>query len=482
MAECHAFDFETSAAMGALQQLAIQRFSAPRDESVERFGEFEAQLLGALMSLGRELLAADLQRLDVDVPGIVVEGERFRRCGRTTGRYETLLGRVCVKRWTYRERGGHGGRTVCPLEMSIGMVGGRWTPAAARLACDFVAAAPGEEAARLLGSVGTMEPSASHLDRLVKTVGGVWESNREDFENDVRQAEAHSDALPDAETVATIVVSIDGIMVPMKDAPRTPGAGKRDQGPKGHKEASSATLTLLGNSGNRLHTIYLGRMPESKKVTLQAQLTAELAALLKLYPDAAVQAVADGADDIWRIICEVEADTGCNIERTLDFYHAFENVAEALRAYAHDHHQAADDIAYWRKTLRDHKEGPDRLLRALKYRLKKARNSAQRGTIQKKIKYVEPRLSMMNYAELKKRPRLIGSGIQEAACKTLVAERLKRSGMSWRHQGGQAILTLRAARRSGRAQHLWDVLTPAFRQSFKVDSDTGRLRPRAQAA
>ena len=482
MAGCHAFDFETSAAMGALQQLVTQRFSTHRKTSVESFGEFETQLLGALMGLGRELLAADLQRLDVDAPGLVLGSDRFRRRGKTTGWYETLLGRVCVKRWTYRERGGRGGRTVCPLEMSIGMVGGRWTPAAARLACDFVAASPGQEAARLLGCVGTMTPSASHLDRLVKTVGEAWESNREGFEDQVRQVEAHSDTLPDTETVATIVVSIDGIMVPMKDAPRTPGAGKRDQGPKGHKEASSATLTLLGSAGNRLHTIYLGRMPESKKVTLQAQLTAELAALLKLYPDAAVQAVADGADDIWRIICEVEADTGCNIERTLDFYHAFENVAEALRAYAHDHHQAAEDIAYWRKTLRDHKDGPDRLLRALKYRLKKARNSAQRETIQKKIKYVDSRLSMMNYAELKKRPRLIGSGIQEAACKTLVAERLKRSGMSWRHQGGQAILTLRAARRSGRAQHLWDILTPAFRQSFKVDSDTGRLRPRAQAA
>ena len=482
MAGCHAFDFETSAAMGALQHLVTQRFSAPREESIESFGEFETQLLSTLMSLGRDLLAAELQRLDVDVPGVVVGSDRFRRREKTMGRYETLLGRVCVKRWTYRGRGGRGGRTVCPLEMSIGMVGGRWTPAAARLACGFVAAAPGEEATRLLSSVGTMAPSASHLDRLVKTVGEVWESNREGFEDEVRQAEAHSDALPDTETVATIVVSIDGIMVPMKDAPRTPGAGKRDQEPKGHKEASSASLTLLGSAGNRLHTIYLGRMPESKKVTLQAQLTAELAALLKLYPDAAVQAVADGADDIWRIISEVEANTGCSIEHTLDFYHAFENVAEALRVYAHDHHQAADDIAYWRKMLRDHDEGPDRLLRALKYRLKKARNAAQRGTIQKKIRYVEPRLGMMNYAALKKRPRLIGSGIQEAACKTLIAERLKRSGMSWRHQGAQAILTLRAARRSGRAQHLWDVLTPAFRQSFKVDSDTGRLKPRAQAA
>ena len=34
----------------------------------------------------------------------------------------------------------------------------------------------------------------------------------------------------------------------------------------------------------------------------------------------------------------------------------------------------------------------------------------------------------------------IGSGIVEAACKTLVTQRMKRSGMRWRHEGGQAKL------------------------------------------
>ena len=50
----------------------------------------------------------------------------------------------------------------------------------------------------------------------------------------------------------------------------------------------------------------------------------------------------------------------------------------------------------------------------------------------------------MRYAEAKAQRLPIGSGVVEAACKTLVAERLKRSGMRWGHCGGQAILTLRA--------------------------------------
>ncbi len=65
------------------------------------------------------------------------------------------------------------------------------------------------------------------------------------------------------------------------------------------------------------------------------------------------------------------------------------------------------------------------------------------------------------YASLKKRPhwmryrhsssqRLpIGSGITEAACKTVCTQRLKRSGMSWTIEGGQVILDLRVLWLSG---------------------------------
>ena len=43
----------------------------------------------------------------------------------------------------------------------------------------------------------------------------------------------------------------------------------------------------------------------------------------------------------------------------------------------------------------------------------------------------------------------IGSGITEAACKIVFAQRLKRSGMSWTREGGQVILDLRVIWLSG---------------------------------
>ena len=49
----------------------------------------------------------------------------------------------------------------------------------------------------------------------------------------------------------------------------------------------------------------------------------------------------------------------------------------------------------------------------------------------------------MRYTQYRREKLPIGSGVVEAACKTLVTQRLKRAGMRWRMEGGQAILTLR---------------------------------------
>ena len=62
----------------------------------------------------------------------------------------------------------------------------------------------------------------------------------------------------------------------------------------------------------------------------------------------------------------------------------------------------------------------------------------------------------------------IGSGLVEAACKTLVSSRLKRSGMRWGLAGGQAILTLRSVIQSDRWQRAWSLLRNDFRQPVQV--------------
>ncbi len=74
----------------------------------------------------------------------------------------------------------------------------------------------------------------------------------------------------------------------------------------------------------------------------------------------------------------------------------------------------------------------------------------------------------MRYAKAQAQNLPIGSGVVEAACKTLATERMKRSGMRWRHTGGQAILTLRALHQSERFERGWKLLSSTYKRIVEI--------------
>ena len=61
----------------------------------------------------------------------------------------------------------------------------------------------------------------------------------------------------------------------------------------------------------------------------------------------------------------------------------------------------------------------------------------------KAYRYLRRHARWMNYAACRKVRLPIGSGVTEAACKTVFTQRLKRSGMTWGIDGGQVIVDLR---------------------------------------
>ena len=74
----------------------------------------------------------------------------------------------------------------------------------------------------------------------------------------------------------------------------------------------------------------------------------------------------------------------------------------------------------------------------------------------------------MNYAVLLDENLPIGSGVIEASCKTLVTQRLKRSGMRWSREGGQAILWLRSLVQSDRFERGWEILVSTYKRNVTV--------------
>ena len=82
----------------------------------------------------------------------------------------------------------------------------------------------------------------------------------------------------------------------------------------------------------------------------------------------------------------------------------------------------------------------------------------RRKKIARELKYFRHNRHRMRYAALKEQGLPIGSGVTEAACKTLATQRMKRSGMRWGEQGGQAILSFRALVQSNRFERAWTLL------------------------
>jgi hypothetical protein len=150
----------------------------------------------------------------------------------------------------------------------------------------------------------------------------------------------------------------------------------------------------------------------------------------------------------------------------LDFYHAAEHLGAALSAAYGDGTPAYQArLETLRTVLRDAPRGVDKVLGALgRLRTRYPRRQA----IRKAIAYFREHRHRMDYADLRACNLPLGSGVVEAACKTLVSQRLKRSGMRWRMAGGQAILTFRALCQSARFERAWSLLGETYKRSVTL--------------
>jgi hypothetical protein len=113
----------------------------------------------------------------------------------------------------------------------------------------------------------------------------------------------------------------------------------------------------------------------------------------------------------------------------------------------------------------DDSKGPDKIIQAL-CRLRT--RYPRRQVIRKAVAYFREHPHRMPYARLRSQHLPIGSGVVEAACKTLATQRLKRSGMCWRQAGGQAILTFRSLWQSDRFERAWELLAATYKRSVEL--------------
>jgi hypothetical protein len=76
--------------------------------------------------------------------------------------------------------------------------------------------------------------------------------------------------------------------------------------------------------------------------------------------------------------------------------------------------------------------------------------------VRNEAEYFERNAERMRYPAFRAQGLFVGSGVVEAGCKTVIASRLKRSGMFWTVRGANAIIALRCCRLSNRFEDYWE--------------------------
>jgi hypothetical protein len=427
---------------------------------------FERELAELLREVGRVILDLAYNRLEPDRPEelphyVRHEAGQYRRLSRKTPNREvaTLFGKITLLRHGYR----YVERDVCeptifPLEVQLGLARGA-TPA---LAC---------EAARLLAETGATQETV--LTRLKERHGVTWGMKKlravtehvatamERFRREQQAKQVgvwlHAARQSKGKQRPVLAVGRDGITLQTR--------------PHSHYEvASTATLTVYDRRGQRLGTVYLAYAPELGQQTMTDELTALLTEVLRQWegPLPRLAYLTDAGDSetkYYRVLKKLRHPwTGQRLAWPwiVDYFHVAQRLTTLGEALLGAGREASAWAARMRKLLIK-PNGPFRVLHAAAaMRSEVSMSAARKKLFQQAYQYLRTRTRHLQYAEFRSQGLPIGSGITEAACKTVFTQRLKLSGMRWSGPGAQIILNLRVVLLSG----LWTEVYSAAVNSY----------------
>jgi hypothetical protein len=410
---------------------------------------FEGQLQQQLRLLGLDLCAWTFNHLEPDdcqqLPRrLDADGQRYRCRHRSPKDIATLFGTLTLRRCLYEDLE-PGNPCLFPLERQLGLVAGAATPALADQAAWWLAQESQGDTLAVLRRHHDVRWSRDTLRQVTAAVAEGLEQQRPTAQIDKLLGYLATAQKGRGRFRPALVVGRDGIHLPMRG--RTP-----------YKEGSTATVSVYDRRGKRVGTVYLGQMPQAGQVTLSAQLTALLEGVLQRWqgPLPRLAYVTDMGSHPKTYFRQVlsrlrHPRTGERLQwyRIGDYYHAASYVGKLAEALF------GDNVAgrqWWRRMQRrlKEKDGVKRVLQAATYQEQTLGLSGRRQRLyQEGYGYLRRHGKWLRYQEYRRVGLPIGSGVTEAACKTVFTQRLKRSGMRWEVAGGQVVVSLRVVRLSG---------------------------------
>jgi hypothetical protein len=393
--------------------------------------EAEEAIQDGLNEVGLLATGEKLKWFDTDGSPIQLGSVRMTSKGQFSQDYETPYGLVAVPRHVYQTS--EGGKTFCPLEENARMVLNA-TPRFAKVVSYKYAEAGADAVVDDLRECHHRKISK----RYVKSLGDIVGTYA------VAKEETWNYALPEFERpCASIAIGVDGTCMLLQE--------------DGWRLAMTGTIAFYDAQGERLHTIYTGATPEYGKEKFHTKFCREVERVKEAYPNVPYIGLGDGAADNWSYLKPMTD------QQTLDFYHASEYVGKAaVVMFKGKGAKKKEEREAW---LGDqlhqlkHKRGAaSRLLSLLDDFVSTTllKNAEDAKTIMATITYLQNQKGRMNYAYSVERNWPIGSGVTEAACKTLIKHRLCKSGSRWKDEGALAVLSIRGLRLTpGRWEEFW---------------------------
>jgi hypothetical protein len=433
-------------------QEAVQRFAS---ESVtpRSFLELENALQAAAAQACRKILEQEANRLEPDDKGALPSKVRYHKevyriNKKTPAKIATRFGVITLRSFYYlNESDGEPG--LHPLHLRLGIGPGSATPALlerpARTSVDHTQSEVRAWLVREHGLVWSNERLRTALagfrQALLPFMAELQERRLLTW---LEQAEKSR-----GRQRPVLAVGRDGVMIPMRRG--------------GYQEASTATVSVYDRRRRRLGTIYLGQMPEEKQATLSRALTALLRATLTAWQGplprlAYITDKGSAPEEYYRRVLKKmkhpRDGKALTWEWVLDFYHVCSYIGKMADAlFGPETPAGAQWFAKMRRWVRERRQGVSQVLRsAMQYLDRRKMTKAHKAEFWKAYRYLRRHRRLMDYLGYRRRGLPIGSGVTEAACKTVFTQRFKRSGMRWRHESGQVILDLRVIHLSG----IWD--------------------------
>ncbi len=413
--------------------------------SGETLGVLEQAMRAALAASGARLLEAVLAGDGDGYAGPHAgcgNGHRAAYAGVRDKTVTTVLGAVTLRRAWYHCAGCRHG--FAPRDCQLGVAGCSLSPGLAEMIALAGAEVSFARAAGLLAGLAGIAVSARTIERSAEASGAAARAAAEAEAAAIR--ERRIVPLPPREPVPDMLyVEVDGTGVPVRASETEGRQGKAEDAKAGTREVKLArlfTVSALDEDGRPVMD------PGSSSYAFTFDGKDALARLVKAeYLRRGgnyfrqVVALGDGAAWIWTMA----GDLYPHATHITDIYHAREHLHDLA---AHLAFITPDPPAWLACRLEELDAGdiPAIIDAARAYPL----DGVKASELDKKLGYFEHNIHRMRYGDFRDLGMFTGSGHIEAACKQIVVQRAKQSGMHWTVEGAADVIALRCQHASGR--------------------------------